>query len=130
MEKERKRKEYDKIYRQKNKDKIKQYLELNSEKIKEKSRIRAKRWNEKYPANKADYFKANKVGIYARRKKYRIDNPEKIKVWQNKVVDTITDSYIANQLGVLTSVLKEYPELIEAKRVQIKIKRLIKNQTA
>jgi len=67
-------------------------------------------------------------------KKYKINNPEKIKIIakrrDKKAVIQLSDTYIINKITSNTTlkanIIRQYPELIEAKRLQILTKRICK----
>ena len=75
------------------------------------------------------------------KKKWRKENPEKARKenkkrqkkhneWSQKSRDKLTDSYVIGQItkrSILTAeIVKKHPELIEAKKIIIKTKRLCK----
>ena len=110
------RRAYNKAYRKANSEKLKAngkaYRKANSEKLKANGKA----------YNKA-YQKANPEKIKAKGKAYYKANPEKIKARSKKAIETISQSYIATRLHIPISLLT--PELIDQKRLQLKIKRLI-----
>lgn len=77
----------------------------------------------------------NKIKVGETRNKYREKYKEKIKKYQTEVnrkdISNITDLYISQQLKLGIETIRQFHELAEAKRMQIKIKRLAnpKNQT-
>ena len=125
-----------KKYRQDNKDKIKIYSKKYREDNKDKIKIINKKYCEK-----------NKDKIEIRHKKYREDNKDKIKIRQKKYyennkdklaigdsrakkkcIEGLHDYYVKQLLIKNSKILKreDIPqELIEAKRLEIQIKRII-----
>jgi len=72
----------------------------------------------KYLNKEANYRQKNKYWLSKRFKKYQQENKDKIR---NQRAES--DYYLIQLLGGNSALLKEYPELIEAKRIQLKIKR-------
>jgi hypothetical protein len=56
-------------------------------------------------------------------KRYRNEHCEQIKTKQAKFCENLNDYYISNVLRIPIRYLKQYPELIETKRLQLKIYR-------
>ena len=121
------RKAYNKSYHKANPEKLKAndkaYYKANSEKIKAKKKSYQKANSEKIKAKKKSYRKANPEKEKAYSKAYYKANPEKIKARSKKAMETISQSYIATRLHIPISLLT--PELIDQKRLQLKIIRLI-----
>jgi hypothetical protein len=67
---------------------------------------------------KLKYNSLNKINIYITHKKWRSLNMNKIKLYNNRTVDRLPNSYLSN--------CGYPPELHEIAREQIKLKRLIK----
>ena len=113
--------DYQKEYasRSRSVEKTKNYKELRSGKL----------WwikdAEKYNSLKKKQNKANK----ANNDHYRTNNSDRYRRYRRESIKRITVSYMAQVIGVEIKQLYKYPELIEAKRIQLKIKRLIKNKT-
>ena len=101
----------------------KAYYKANSEKLKAKSKAYQKANSEKFKSYQNSYYKANPEKEKARFKAYHKANPEKEKAYSKKSRETITQSYIASRLHIPVSLLT--PELIDQKRLQLKIIRLI-----
>jgi len=109
-----------KIYRENNKEKItaqsKIYCEKNKESIRAKHKIYRENNKEKMTSKHKIYYENNKEKITSKRKIYR---------------ENLSDSYVKELLtgksGLSCKDIQQ--ELIEIKRVQILIKRHIKNQT-
>jgi len=123
----------------------KKWSELNPEKrkyIEKKSRskpenkIKHREWSRRYyhlnPHREAiiRYQKSEK-GITASHKakvKWAENNPDKIKIKDKRQISQLNDHYVISkikrQVNIMTVLLRQYPELIEAKRIQIKLKRL------
>lgn len=55
-------------------------------------------------------------------------DPEKQKEYSAKKVLNLTDSYIANRLGISVADAREVPELIEIKRLTIQLGRALKEK--
>lgn len=102
---------------------------------------------EKLKKYKSLFYKLNKVKISANQKIYRINNKDSCskaeKKWyeQNREriltkrtndVKKVENCYIVQLLtqrnGMKAQFIKQYPELVELYKVQLKLKRLIKNQ--
>lgn len=73
------------------------------------------------------------------KRKWELNNPEKKKVISQRQVTQLNDCYLINKLrrqagrAINAKVIRNYPELIEAKRMELKLKRLIhekRNRTA
>lgn len=80
---------------------------------------------EKLKARSRAYGKENRQAISKRMRQHRKDNIERYKEAKRLEVKRMPDGYIAAKLGLL---LKDVPPaLIEAKRIQLQIKRFIKN---
>jgi hypothetical protein len=131
--------ENDRRYRLKNKDKIKAY-QANWAKVN----------REKIAAQKAKYYAENKEEIAAKGAKYRAENKEKkaatnakwakenratVKAsqvkWETEDRKKLSDRYIKKLLIRQTAINKECipPELVQLKREQIKLNRLITEVT-
>lgn len=113
-----KEKERAKIYRAENKDEIRKrhkiYRLANKDKIKERSKRDIKNRGSAYKIYKQNYDLSHKKEIKGIQKKYSID---------------LTDSYIRHNLvalGFPKESIKQFPEIIEVKRLLIKTKRLCK----
>lgn len=122
---------YDKKWRKKNKEKIakrkekkkqywdkymlkygkKYYNEHKEEKLKRGKPIQ-KKWRIK-----------NRIRLKKKHKQYRIDNINTIRNREKRRVVELTDGYIAEVLGIKLDDIKKYPQLIEAKRIQLKLHR-------
>lgn len=142
-----KNQEWSKIYRERNKEYLRErksnYYYANKEKINKNCREYRKRNREYLNAyNKKRYYKnperkrqcCSKIWYINNRekkleyaKKYREQNTEKIKernkIYGKKSRKDLSISYISDILGIPVIDLKQYPELIEAKQIQLKIMR-------
>jgi hypothetical protein len=117
---------------------IKEYKEKNKEQIKEKYKERNKKYIKEYQTkhkkqiskNHKKYRDNHKEQIKESGKIYTLNHKEQInefqKKWDKKQRINLSDKYIISQLRIPTNVLKQYPELIEAKRIHIQIKRIEK----
>ncbi len=108
----------------------------------EKIRIKMAEWRrnnpEKIRAKTAEWTRNNpkKIRIknaeWARNNpgkatEWRRNNPEKVRAYNKKATDSLTDNYVRSALK-LKGIDNISPELIEAKRFQLKIHRLIKER--
>lgn len=108
----------------------------NAEKLKNK---RVKRYNENAERikdeNKKRYLK-NPEKVKEINAKWKNTNPEKVKEGNRKAEKThrenLTDRYliqnIKRTIKIPPEIIKEHPELIDNYRMQIKVKRLLKNK--
>jgi RecA-family ATPase len=60
---------------------------------------------------------------------YRAKNRDLVNAWSTQRTDALRDSYIALLLNIPVAILRQHPELLEAKREFLKAKRQLKNQT-
>lgn len=103
----------------------KRYYETHKQIFKEKGRIynqinaiknreRVKKWKE-----------LNKEWVKGRYKREKLNNPEKVRnkylESQRRIKARLTNYYIAQRLKLRVKEILQYPELIETKRLQIKI---------
>jgi ABC-type Zn uptake system ZnuABC Zn-binding protein ZnuA len=95
------RKEYHKRYYEQNKEKLSEYQKR--------------------------YYEQNKEKYCEYHKRYQEQNKEKIKELKKRHVAELNDAYVAHQLNLPTAEARKYPELLEARRELIKIRRFIKN---
>lgn len=144
------RKEGMKKYKENNPEKIKEssdkWRKNNPEKIKERhqkwykenkeeSNLVTKEWRknnrEKVNGYSRDFRKKHKDKVLKSVKKWGKKNPEKVRAYQRKCMVSVRknlgDMYIRNLLGLSKSDVTQ--ELIETKRLQVKIKRLILNKS-
>lgn len=109
---------------EKNKGYKKKWRKENPEKAKEEN-LRAKPRTDKWR-------KENKKELKIKRARYRLKNIEHIKskkpIEQKKAREELQDNYVISQITKRTKLtskeVRKYPELIEAKRIIIKTKRL------
>lgn len=73
------------------------------------------------------YHKANADKLRESRKAYKKANADKIAEYHKANVDNLTSRYIASNIGLPIEDIP--PELIELKRAQLKLHRLIKQKT-
>jgi hypothetical protein len=106
----------------------KQKKEWESNNPEEVLKIRKQKRIDSY--NKWRVANIEKAREAARRygKKSRANNPSIHKLANRRHVESASDSYLAYILKIKTSTLKQYPELIKAKREQIKALRQLKQQ--
>ena len=116
--------------------KAKYYIK-NKEEIKKKNKIYWFVNREKCLQINKNYYQKNLVNGLLQRKKWRESNPEKVRAFYQKhqyktriCSKNLTDSYVKSQLTKRTLLCnKEIPqELIELKRIQMLIKREIRNK--
>lgn len=108
----------------KNKDYKKQWRKENPEKVKQQN-LRAKPRTDKWR-------KENKKVLKVKKAKYRLKNIEHIKskkpIEYKKAIEELQDCYVITQItkrsNLTSKEIRNHPELIEAKRIIIKTKRL------
>jgi len=122
-----------KKYYLKNIEKIKEYRESKKDIIKEYKRNYYKENKERECAKNLIYRRDHKKEIALMNKKYRERNEEKIREKQKKVdkkySKTLPDHYVARMMGIPVQELRQYPILMELKRNNIKLNRLIKERS-
>jgi hypothetical protein len=96
------------------KERCREWGRKNRQKLDEANR----KWRERNPQKASEYYN-----------RWRKTNPERAKVKDSGPCETINDHYIAMLLGIPASSARKYPELLEAKREQIKILRELKPTT-
>ena len=119
------RKEYHKKYREIHKKQMeeyyKEYREIHKEHIKEYTKKYQKKYHEDHKEQRKEYHK-----------EYHEDHKEQIEEYTKKYgkeqIINLADSYIARSIGIKTDVLRKYPEFIESKREELKVKRLLKTR--
>jgi len=117
------------------------WRESNLEKANEKSRNWRKYNIEKARATCRKWHRENLAKSKERNRKYRDLNhdieKERLREWRNQNLEkarnscrrqsqNLTDAYISGQIGLSVKTIRNYPELIEAKREQIRILRTLK----
>ncbi len=116
-------------YREKNIEKVaeknRRYREENREKLAEY----ALRYREENPEKMAEanrrYYEENREKLAEKNRRFREENREKLAEYARMQIGLITDSYVARVMKIPTA--EAPPDLIEAKRQQLKLKRTIKN---
>jgi hypothetical protein len=140
--------DYEQKYRDANREKLqerlRQHREANRAKMAALDHARYVANKEKYLDRSRQWSKKNRDRRIAWRRKWEKENPEIVlrnralykkrhrgKINESKRLRTkhMTDEYIATRLNVPASTIKKYPELLEAKREQIKILRELKPTT-
>jgi hypothetical protein len=108
-----------KRYRESNKDKTKAYSAARYKANPQMYKERHDAWNKKNPTFKHDHYIANK-------EKYNASCCER----QKKAVRELSDSYVTKRLIRGNTLQRKHitPELIEAKRAELKVRRFIKEQ--
>lgn len=81
---------------------------------------------EKYREQSRKYRAANPEKCREQFRKYRAANPEKIREYNRKYREELSDGYLIGQLKHCN--LPVTPEIIDYKRIQLKLYREIKNQ--
>lgn len=133
-----------KQYYENNKDTIlkrqRVYDENNKERFKERKEKTSKQWQKNNKEKKKGYTKKwrekNKIRFMEKRNAWRKANKEKVKehdrLKKKKIIKNMTICYLGNCLRISPKILKEHPEIIEAKRIQLiglrKLKELINNK--
>jgi len=121
---------YSKLHPEKNREKANRWRNSN----KEKAIVASRKYRSENPEYMKNYYKKyrdeNLEKEIERQRIYHVANAKKEKAHKLILIKTLDDLYIAEKLKLSVKILRKYPELIEAKRTQLKIKRLIKNQTA
>jgi len=121
-------------YYKDNKERIdiysKHYTKNNREKINTRRRQYRKDNYEKIIIIDRLYCLNNKERMSTRNQQYKKDNKEKIKEYNTYRCNNLHDGYVISQISQDSSLtpedIKKYPMLIETKRNNLKIKRLIK----
>jgi hypothetical protein len=96
-----------------------------------KTRVRERAFPEKKKERWKDYYKRNKDKRHVAAKKWQSSNKDLVskraKTYRAKAIDELKDSYILSKLRDVFPVplIKEYPDLMEIKRLQIKNKRVL-----
>ena len=128
-----------KEYRELNKARINEYFrnyyQNNKNKLKEIHKVSSSKHRNKYPnkikeRNKTQYLKNQKYNKI-RAIKYQQEHIEQHKINGHNLIIKLPDSYVISKLermGLNKHIIEQYPDLIDLKRVQIKILRLTKNQ--
>jgi hypothetical protein len=78
------------------------------------------------------YYKNNQEKIKSQQRKYYINHKEKYKniqqIYHKKCMENINDGYVSKCMRINIHILKQYPELIETKRLYLMIKRECKQK--
>lgn len=110
----------------------KKYYQKNKNKLREKRKINGKFWRLKrknYLKKKSKLYTINNRELLRKKSKlYRINNINIVRKREKSYAIKLTDGYIANLLEMNLRELKKYPQLIEAKRVQLKLYRKSNSQ--
>jgi hypothetical protein len=119
---------YSQSHKQEKIDYRREWLKNNPEKAKLMSKKSHERNRENILAYLRIYQKTHKNKLNEKSKLWARNHPNKEKIKHQRYVKSLCDGYIIEQLfrntGLLKSKIKEHPELIEVKRIQIKLKRL------
>jgi hypothetical protein len=114
---------------EKRRDKEREQYAKDPEKFREKQRV-------KYAKNSKRYLDINKKWRTENRerrnemeRKWNAKNSEKVRIRYQNMRTSLSVCYVAGRLGIPTFIARQYPELIEAKREQIKIIRELKPTT-
>lgn len=104
---------------------MKKYREKNKDKLNANARADYYANYDHYRAKWKEYYDNNKEFISNVGKKWREKNVEKLIAMNKKRIEELTDSYVRGQLRKRSLIKIDIPnELIEVKRLQIKIRRL------
>ncbi len=127
-------------YRRKNRDKIlkgkKKYREENREKCYQQYKNWVGNNPEKYKSIQQKYTDIHRDEINKRRLdsyyKNHSENKKKSRKFQAKKREQLHDSYLIQKVkrdtGLDYKTVKSHPEILKTKRMQIKVKRLLKNK--
>ena len=103
----------------------KKYREENKERLNADARLDYYANLEHYRGKCKKYYAINKDSISEAHKKWRKLNVDKLTAMNKKKVEELTDSYVRGQLLKRSVIKIDIPnELIEVKRLQIKIRRI------
>ncbi|HWY33282.1 MAG TPA: hypothetical protein VNX68_01470 [Nitrosopumilaceae archaeon] len=126
------------IYREKNKkwlaEKAAARRKSDPEKYKKLAKENRQKHSEKIKIRNKKYVEANKKKVRERAKRYNIRMKDhlrkKRKIWKSKVIEELTDGYVKTVLSSqgFGSAKNLTPELIDLKRISIKVGRLKKNR--
>ena len=127
-------------WRKKNPERVKELNRKwkinNSEKVRELNR----KWQKNNPEKVMEYIykwqKNNPEKVMENVNKWRKKNPEKVRIstsaCRNRNIDNMANTYIKtqinNQFGIKAATADQHPELIDAYREQIRIKRLLREK--
>ena len=112
-------KAYHERWRAENEKKVKDALA----KYKEKNPVEVKRRTK-------DWISKNAEKVRSSHQNWRVSNRDKVKSQHQRKLHVMPISYLAKSLNIPTDVLKDLPhELIEAKRKEIRTKRILKQIT-
>ena len=108
----------------------KKYYSKNKEKINKHSREYHLKNKEKINKYDREYYSKNKEKIAERQREYKLKNREKVRKKSREQRKQLADVYVANLITQRTDLtIADIPsDLIEAKRLEIKIKRIIKEE--
>jgi len=121
-------KKYRDLHREKILQSQRKYDQLHRDERSAKSRKYWKENKEMCKSKENKYRLNHKAQIRIRHRKYRLQHKENIINTRNKHKENMTDSYISMCLKLKVPELKQHPELIELKRIQLKIFRLTKKE--
>lgn len=120
------------LYREKNRESIlkrtAEYREKNKTKLLEKASIYRENNREKICDRYKEFVKNNKNKIVEYNQKYRKSHPETILRLNRDQCSKLNNNYVRQQVAKNFPKESITPELIEWKRISIKIKRLIKEK--
>lgn len=107
-------------------EQCRKYYAANAEKVREQRRKYSAANPEKVRKWKRKWYAANAKKELERQRKWRAVNPEKVRERQRKWCEILSNWYLRNQLKQRN--LPITPEMIDYKRIQLKLYREIKNQ--
>jgi len=111
-------------WREKDSAKKKAYYEANKEKVNAKQKAYYEANKEKVNANNKAWRDSNREKVKAKKKAWRDANREKVNASQRGRRNALHDCYVASFLGMKTH--EAPPELINLKREQLELKRLVR----
>ncbi len=116
-------------YANQNKEKQKAYRRKYHEEHREMLNQRSKKWREENPELMKNLHREWESKNKAHRRAYVDANREKYRVADRAKNTRLTNAYIAARLGLPVKLAKQHPDIIEAKREQIQILRILKPKT-
>ena len=118
--------EYDRQYYAENRDKAREYRTENRDKIAERQRQYRAENRDKIAERHRQYRAENRDKIAERQHQYRAENRDKIAEYHRQYSAALTDALVASRITDGTNLTRADipPELLEAKRLQLKLKRL------
>lgn len=119
------------LQKEKAREATRRYRERNKDKVNESSKEKMAQFRKENPCTIKErgrrYYKKNKDAVLIKSTNYYVSNKAKISSYRRGVVESLTDSYVSQILNRIGDGMGCPPkELIEQKRLIIKIKRELK----